>query len=442
MTKRRAPAGAAWPDLEHLPLERRAATRAALLRPTLVFAAREAPYYRRIWRGRAPGGLTSWPFLFKRDAIAHQRQLLTGPAEGFTGVISSGTHHGQGDVLRVLRGPEELMATGAFHRAVGDTPSSDWTLEVRAAHHGAPHVAPGRLLVSWTYSAQSLRLVEQLLRTPQADGRRVRVLVINSGALMPLTSWLLSRGVAPRRFGLRAIGTTSFRLSPFWRRLVEEVWGCAVVDNYSLSELPAPATECTACGFHHWSPPPVVSEVVDPVTRRPLTRGTGVLVVTTLVPFVTRMPFIRYWTDDLVTLGPVCATVGERGFRARGRLAQSAWSREHGLLVAALDVSEFLEGRAEVARHPHPMEQLGLIPPGECGAVKYDVVTRPREVRVRVELRFDPLIFSDEANAVGAALSAHLLACSPGLRAFDKRHDGLVVELLRPGTLAARWVKF
>lgn len=424
-----------------MPLHSREATRAALLGPTLKFAAEAVPYYRRRWRRGRALKLSALPFLYKADALAHQRELLSAPG-AFTGVISSGTHHARGPLLQVPRTEEEAAATNAFFAALGPAaPARGWTLEVRAAHHGARDVAPGRLLVSWTYSAQSLRLVEQMLSRAQADGRRVTSLVINAGALMPLTSWFLSRGVAPTRFKLRLIGTTSFRLSPFWKALVEEVWGCRVVDNFSLSELPAPALECDACGFHHWLPPPMVTEVVDPVTKKPKSEGTGVLVVTTLAPFVTRMPLIRYWTGDLVTLGPTCREVGERGFRARGREAQSAWSRRHGLLVASQDVSDFLEGRAEVARHPHPMETLGLIPPGECGAVKFELTQRAREVRVAVELRFDPLIFSAEANALASALTKHLFAASPGLKRYDGRDGELLVEVCRPGSLQKPFAK-
>ena len=430
-------------DFTKLPLGDRAALRAALLPDTLTFAATHVPHYRRL---RGVTSLRDWPVLRKAEAIAHQRELLSSTADAFTGVVSSGTQHGTAGVLQVPRTHDEREARAAFFRAMSDDDGErpkGWVLEVRAAHHGASEAEAGRLLLNWTYSAQALRLTEQMLSQRQVDGRRVTSMVINAGALMPLTSWFLSRGVDPRKFKLEGLGTTSFRLSPFWERLVEEVWGCPVHDNFSLSELPAPAFHCEACGFNHWLAPPMVSEVLDPFTEASLSKGTGVLVCTTLVPFVTRMPLIRYWTDDVVTLGPRCARVGgERGIRARGRLAQSLAHRRHGVLVAALDVTDFLDGRAEVARHAHPMETLGLIPPGECGAVKCELSLEGRVARVKVELRFDPLVFSDEARALGEALSKHLLAASPGLRGFEREGGELVVEVLRPGSLTTRWAKF
>src|SRR5690606_13954983 len=157
-----------------------------------------------------------------------------------------------------------------------------------------------------------------------------------------------------------------------------------------LSELPAPALECDDCGFHHWLPPPVVAEVVDVFTKKPVRSGVGVLVVTTRAPYVTTMPLLRYWTGALVELGPRCAARGERGVRPLGRSDQAMCTRGDGLLVSPLDVGDVPAGRPEVARRPHPMERLGLLPPGGCGAVKFELTKGPK---VRVELRFDPQVF-------------------------------------------------
>lgn len=437
------------PDWQALARLTPSALRRRLLAETLALARAEVPYYRRAWRG-LPLRLEALPVLDKATAIAHQEQLRRGSSEAFVGVISSGTHHREGRLLRVALGDDERGAAQAFAQARGERSShhAGWVLEVRSAHHGwSSSAAPGRLVAPWTYTAQALRLVEQLLAEPQADGRRVVTMVLGSGALMPLTAWFLDRRVDPRRFGLRGIGTTSFRLAPRWRALVEEVWGCSVHDNFSLSELPGPAFECRTCGFHHWASPPVVTEVLHPVTHAPLRKGTGLLVVTTLAPFVARMPLIRYSTGDLVTLGPKCPLVGEVGFRPRGRLSQALVHPRWGLLVAPLDVSDLLEGRAEVGRHLHPMEQLGLVPMGDCGAVKAELsLTEARGgrlvPRVQVELRFDPYVFADEARALGGALADELLEKSPALRRLERSGGGeLEIELLRPGSLKLRWVK-
>lgn len=413
---------------------------ASLLESTLEQAVRDVPFYRRRFGKRRE--LSSLPFLTKAEAIANQRELINGAPSGFVGTISSGTHHADGELLRVPQTPEEKEAIRALLAETfrGVKPDG-WVLEVQAAHHGVSEgSSPGRLVMPWTYTRQSLRLFEALLSRAQPDGRRVRSVVIGAGALMPLTSWFLSRGIEPSKFGVRAIGTTSFRLSPHWKALVEDAWGAQVRDNFSLSELPAPALECDECGFHHWLPPPVVSEVVDPFTKKPLRGGVGVLVVTTLAPYVTSMPLIRYWTGDLVELGPRCSAWKQTGFRPLGRMDQAIITKRDGLLVSPMDVSDFLEGRPEVARHPHPMETLGLIPPGDCGAVKFELTKGPK---VRVELRFDPLVFGEEAHSLGVALAEHLLGKSTALRQLEKSGRGeLEIELLRPESITRQWAKF
>jgi hypothetical protein len=86
------------------------------------------------------------------------------------------------------------------------------------------------------------------------------------------------------------------------------------------------------------------------------------------------------------------------------------------------------------------METLGIIPTGDCGAVKFELKPGPR---VNVELRFDPLVFSEQANELGESLAAHLLAKRPALRRLERSGRGeLEISLARPGTLTKTWVKF
>lgn len=422
---------------------------------TLAHAAAHAPYYRRTWgrawqRVRSVRELPALPVLTKAEAIRNQRALVTTGRRAFVGVVSSGTHARDGQLLRVPRTGEEAQALGELEaRAYGDAPADDgWGLEVRNVHHGVLGEAkPGRLVVPWTYTAQALRLLEDVLARPQADGRRVTSMVIGAGAVTAFTSWLLARDVDPARFGLSLIGTNGFRLAPRWKARVAAAFDATVLDNYSLSELPTPALECTDCGFNHWLLPPVVSEVVDPFTKAPVTKGVGVLVVTTLVPWVSAMPLVRYWTGDLVELGPHCDAVDGAGFRFRGRLEQSLATAKHGVLVAMQDVMDVVESSPSTARHPHPMETLGLVEGIECGAGKVELslsTARGRVApKVRVELRFDPRLFPEEAEAFGGELAKALLAASPALRKLERAKTGeLEVALCAPGTLKKGWVKF
>lgn len=408
---------------------------------TLEYAATRIPYYRRTLGARWRRGLSALPVLTKAQAIAHQAELVLPGLAPFTGIVSSGTSVREGPVLRVPRLPQEREAQRALlARHPATAPRR--VLEVHAAHHGLDRPAPldDRVRVPWTYSTTALRAVERALFAPR--GAPVTHLAINAGALMPLTIALQRKGRALRRLRLASISTTGFRLSPHWRAVVEQAWGARTYDNYSLSELPAPALECDACGFNHFLPPPMVAELVDPLTFAPVGQGPGVLVLTTLFPFVQAMPLIRYWTGDLAQRGPVCAATKTRGFRVLGRRTQSLITRA-GVLVAAQHVTDALEPEPLVARHLHPLERLGLVPHADCGAVKSEVAMTRSGPRVRVELKFEPSAHGRTAQALGERIAARLLAASPALRRLERSRRGeLEVNLVPPGTLEDRWSKW
>ena len=73
--------------------------------------------------------------------------------------------------------------------------------------HGLPEtMAPeGSIRIPWTFTANSLRLFEELVSRPQPDGRWVTGVIIGSGAIMPITAHLLDRGVDPSRFHVRGM---------------------------------------------------------------------------------------------------------------------------------------------------------------------------------------------------------------------------------------------
>ncbi len=435
----------------------------ALVPWTVERAAKEVPFYQRHWKGawrkvKTAQDLWQLPVLRKQDAVAQQHALLASSCGvgSYAGVISSGTQHGDRRPLRVARIPQERDALAAFldHPARPPVPptTSDpgMVLELRSMQHGLPDAPPPLdvLRLPWAFTANTFRLVEELLTHPQPNGRRITGLLLGAGAIMPVTSWFLEKDVDPRTFGITEIGTTGFRLSRFWRDVVEDAWGAPVFDNFSLSEFTTPALSCQHCGFNHWLDPPVVAEVVDPVTTRPVAAGSvGVLVLTGLFPFVQAMPLIRYWTGDLVEQGPPCPESALGGIRWLGRHNQTptwrpAAKRPLQTLVAPVDLVDFLESSPQVGRIPHPVQTLGLIKSQECGPPRYTLrfdAARPPSITVAVELRFDPRIHLEAALAFANALEAHLHACAPALR---RSKADLQVDLFGPGQLAATWSKF
>lgn len=418
------------------------------LLPLTLAHARNAPWYHRAWGSRWRRGLEALPVLTKELAVEHASELLATTPGPFVGVVSSGTQHGDREPLRVPETDAERTALAEFvaSRASGEPEARGrgLHLEVLSMQHGFPEgPAPESVLrVPWTFTAGTFQLLRALLFEPQQGRRRVETLVIGAAALVPLTAWLYENDADFSRLKVRAIGTTGFRLGPHWRARVEALWGAPVCDNFSLSELAVPASWCDACGHHHFDVPAVATEVLDPVTRAPLRRGTGVLVLTTLWPFVQAMPLVRYWTGDLVSLGPVCAARHERGFVFRGRLTQCAM-RDGELLLTPQDVEAFLDARPEVARLPHPAVQLGLVKSPDVGVPRFEVSAEGAQLTVRVELRFDPGVFPGAATSLADALASALRRTSPALRRAERsKRARLSVELVRPNTLSRAWSKF
>ncbi len=392
------------------PLERREAE--ALLEQTLAHAAR-APSYRRRW-GRAWKQVTTLerlsrlPLLDKSLASRHQAELLAQPRPPGVGTFSSGTTRGEAyiDPLHVplTEAEREARARSLPEGAPDDFPG--WTLAVISVHHGLPRSAPGpdELRVPWLHDLNALSMLETVLRRPQPDGRRVTAMTVGSGPLKVFTAWLAQRHLEPRDFGVRLIGTSSYRLSPVWQRVIEERFEARVYDNYSLSELGTPFTHGDACGALHMGHPPLVVEVLELEGGRPARRGQpGRLVFTTLFPYTQVMPLIRYDSGDVGVEGPVCRLTGQRGYRVLGR-------RRHGLVfdgdfvLNPVAVRDVLEGTPLVSRTPHPMTRLGHVSSVDLGPPRWRVAREGKRAVLEVEVRFDPDVYSAQARALAQSL--------------------------------------
>lgn len=382
----------------------------------------KAPYYRKAWGDRHRGlrsvdQLGRLPLLDKLTAIRHQAGLVVGtPPPGF-GVASSGTTRTDVDLplLNVFRSEPDLEAA--------DDDSDGWVLVSVSVNHGLPgQPGPNELFVPWMYDRNSLAMLESVLSRRQPDGRRITTMRISAGALKVFTAWMLERGKEKtcRGFGVELIGTNSFRVSPFWRRLISETFGGAVLlDNYSLSELEPCATECPSCGWHHWYGPEFIWETLDLETGTQRSDGVGQLVVTTLLPSAGVMPLIRYDTGDVIELGPRCRAERARGFRFLGRRRRGL---VHGsdYLLAPTIVQDVLEGSPETARTDHPCVKLGFIKSREVGLPRWSVALENGVAHLRFEVRFDPSIYSERARSLEETLGGEVLHLDRRLRSLVK----------------------
>lgn len=393
----------------------------ALLIDTIAHAAR-APHYARAWRGKR--AFASLPFLDKSTAAEQQERLIIG-GEGapalLAGVVSSATTR----TGRPLRVPFDDDTPRPKQRA-----PKKLTLNIYSPRHGVRHVgADDEVLLPATLHANTIDVAWDLLR----NDRRFDALVCPLSTLKWLTVGLLERGRDLSKLRLDVVGATGYPVTSFARAWLEGAWGCRLVDNYSLSELPGYAYPSVHTGFQHWVTDDVWFELIDPVTKRAVRATTGALgelVATPLLPAAKRMPLVRYRTGDVVEVGPVEKRgdfKGRRGMRFRGRINQSiigtsigASARTSRYLALSRDLLELGEALPDVAMELHPAEVLRLVPPCDVGVPKILVDNAARQVRV--ELRYDPARYPSRALDVAAAFSGVV-------------HASVAIDLCRPGTL-------
>ncbi|HUH01292.1 MAG TPA: hypothetical protein VML75_04810 [Kofleriaceae bacterium] len=439
-----------------------------LLAETVRRAFAQVPYYRKRWRQAWTGirrldDLRRLPILSKNHAIRHQRALIADEfREVFAGVVSSGTQR-DGGLLRVPRGsPRPLpaddgaellpqfpiaLAPGGATLGAGHVTEGLTLWLAGVSHNIAPRSDQQRLVVPHTYSRNFFETALELLRKPQRDGRRVRYLRTGTNALKTLTAYLAQAGHDPRAFGIVLISTHSNRLSPAWLRWIDERWGAPVLDSFSLSEIDVAANPCAACAHYHWTGP-LVTEYLDVMTREPIDARTAAaaLVVTTVGPHAYPMPLIRYWTGDLVAVGPRCAAVGgRRGFRSRDRVSSAAVLPAPGepVVLAPYEAMEWLDGRSEVARHLQPAEQLGIIEASCAGLPKVELEQRRGSLTLRFEVSYDPAMFAVQAGALEADLRHHLVGRSKPLRRLLRAGElAFEVRAVGVGGVRAGWNKW
>ncbi|MBI4818593.1 MAG: hypothetical protein HY791_20160 [Deltaproteobacteria bacterium] len=367
------------------------------LRETLAHAAR-APFYKKLWGEKARSvmsraELARLPLLDKLTAAEHQEALRV-PGIRAThdfaeaGVVSSATTR-TGRPLRILRSVDEAVPAA---NEADITPHR--TLVIFSPRHGVRSAdGPGRIGLPATLHPNTVDVALDLLggREP-----RIRFLVAPLSTLKWMTVAMEKRGVDLGSFGIGAIGTTGYPLTDHARRWLGRAWSAQLFDNYSLSEIPGYAGECESCEYQHWHGPPVIAELVDPLTGRVIDGKEGELVLTTLVPAVLRMPLIRYRTGDYVERGPACRS--RSGIRFLGRVGHSLFARRDGRsrpVVLSRDLLELGESAVDVAMHPHPAETLGRVPPSDLGVPKILVDTSAR--RIRAELRYAPERYPEAA---------------------------------------------
>ncbi len=412
--------------------------RNALIPDTVRQAFAGSPFYSRLYAGidlaavREVRDLRRLPIVDKAMLRQAGEDVLCRGLEPANVQHTSGS---TGEPFLIHRSREEAEFIQRFFgnllESEGEPAVRPLTLSLQAEEHGKPTIIPVQQLV--LNGTEREERMDVLRHRYTIGGVEPRISAI-SGPL-PEVCDLTERMLAAESrdgFEVRFITTIGFYPTERVRRAISEAWGGALfIDRYSLSEIFGGATRCPLCEGAHFDTY-VVPEVVDAATREPLEEGTGVLVLTSLHPFVQLQPFLRYWTNDLFELRRgVCRAPSYR-FLGRRDHALFDPADPGRLLLSGVDLLETLDGCPEVNRQRNFLEL-----PVANGSVRRNRGRGPLHLELRVEMVMRPAFNSELAARLRRTIVDGLRRRSPRLSAgLDAGRVVLEVALFKPGSLS------
>ncbi len=405
--------------------------RAKLLRETVAWCRAHSPFYRE----RFPPAeeiqgledLTRLPVLFREDVVANYEALVCDATLPAAVLHTTGT---TGAFLEVMRGRAEQAFVWDFFAAqqavAGDPGVRPLHLNLVNAYHGSltPMPTPAYVLSASVHdeaqASQARGILERTYALPDVEPR-VSALMGTERMVKALTAYLIADGFDLAGSSVRTVALFGGHVSAARKRLLEELWGARVTDQYSLTEIFGGAREAGIGGPWVFDPH-VIPEVVHPRTLKPVKRGIGVLVLSGLYPFVQQMPLVRYFTGDLVELdGPSAA--GPQ-VRYAGRLSRSVIDASGAEVVPLLlsgPLYEALEELPDVAVTP----RFGDLPASSglelTGDLHYAVESAfvgpdgDVEITIRLGLRYAPWMFPGRLAELRERLATRLRAAHPEL---------------------------
>lgn len=383
---------------------------------TLTRVRADSPFYRElipdveIGPDNAPGLLRQLPWLDPAGWASVREQLRTSTFDG----IATGFTNGTSGV------PKAFYSTEAERAALRSSRVGDGRrrLQLVGFNHGAvvglDLAGEGDFvpLLSMRY----FDLAADLIANGSADGSRIRVLAGTARQIKDLTLHMQQRFGDISGFGIESLEVGREFLSRGWESRLRDWWGAEIDVVYGFSELRmCNALKCRVCAHHHF-PPSCVAEVVDPADpdRYVPLGGRGSLLVTALHPYVEFEPRIRYRPGDLVQLAAqACPKWGEPGFLPLGREAHCVASGEQGEFITPADCVSALADLPQVAVSPRHLYPDADQRHYEAGSPRFKLVDEAAGPAVRVELRFDPQVWPQEAQAVADAARKSL---PPGIQ--------------------------
>lgn len=282
------------------------------LPPFLDLAAREVPYYRKMWESRRKqgdrsdwGNLENWPLLTKEEVRANPEAFVRESSRRKRLYLER-TGGTTGTPLKLWQGRETLQEWYALFEArwrnwYGVSRHDRWAIiggqriirpEVRKPPFWVWNAGLRQLYISCyhlfpEYAADTLEAVRK--------SRAVYLLGYTS-SLYFIACEILEQSLTPPP--LKVVITNAEPLNTFQKEKMEKAFRCPVRETYGMAEMSAAASECEKGTLHLW-PETGFLEVLQNGSAVPPGEP-GELVSTGLIH--RDMPLIRYETGDRIRL--------------------------------------------------------------------------------------------------------------------------------------------
>lgn len=301
--------------------------------------------------------------------------------------------------------PLYLSLSNAYHGSLTGMPTSAYTLSAGVHDRAQAQQARGLLERSYDFPgvASNISLIMGTERMVKA-----------------LTAYLLTDGYDLKKSPVQHIVLFGGHVTPARKHLLARLWQANIRDQYSMTEMFGGATEGGIGGPWIFDPH-VIPEVVHPRTLEPVTEGVGVLLLTSLYPFVQQMPLVRYFTGDLVNIA--APADGPAGLQVKylGRLSRSILDDRHSVVPLLLSgpLYEALEAIPDIAispRFPDLQAGSGLELTGD---LHYEVkhseasATDAETITLCIGLRYAPWMYPERVREIVLGLSKQIFHDHP-----------------------------
>ncbi|MBU6998021.1 MAG: hypothetical protein HXS41_12280 [Theionarchaea archaeon] len=216
--------------------------------------------------------------------------------------------------------------------------------------------------------------------------------------LKALTLELVRRGLDT--VSVKYIFGTGDYISPYWIRLVEQVFNGKYIDCYANTETAAVAARLPCCNYFHFNPT-VIPEVVDTETYEPLTTGSGYLLVTTVYPYRQMQLLLRYNTEDIVEIRQCSEGFA---FELQGRSEELAFI--HDTCVSFKTFLDIVDDIPDIwMREPYCYKP-----------VRIDVNRERSEITVTLYLNYPPGMYPGRVAEIQKTMTDQVFRAYPELR--------------------------